>query len=143
MYIWMHQPYLGKVTAPYGQKWLAEGLVMTLPILLVSSEKRSGGSSQYDRHNMLARQLHPAKSQLSYFTSDTQISFASRNHQCKNDKIFFQWTLLHARGRQYAQIDWRCNEVTEFYSPISFLHIPYHVIQMGKVKMLWFNLKVH
>ena len=120
MYIWMHQPYLGKVTAPYGQKWLAEGLVMTLPILLVSSEKRSGGSSQYDRHNMLARQLHPAKSQLSYFTSDTQISFASRNHQCKNDKIFSQVD----RGWQYAQIDRRCNEVTEFYSPIWFLHIP-------------------
>ena len=63
---------------------------MTLPILLVPSEKSSGGSSQYDRHNMLVRQLHFAKLQLSYFTSDTQISFASRNHQCKNDKIFSQ-----------------------------------------------------
>ena len=72
-------------------------------------KKSSGRSSQHNRHNMLVRQLRSAKSQLLHITSDTQISFASRNHQYNNDEIFSQWTLLPARGRQYAQADPRCN----------------------------------
>ena len=45
-------------------------------------------------HNMFVKQLLSAKSQLPYFTSNTQISVKSRHQQYNNHKIFSQWTLF-------------------------------------------------
>ena len=75
------------------------------------TEIASGRSSQNNRHNILVRQLYSAKSQPSYFASNTRISFSSRDHHRNNGEIFSQRILLCVRGWQYIhkQIDQRCN----------------------------------
>ena len=91
-------------------------------------------------HNMFVKQLLSAKSQLPYFTSNTQISVKSRHQQYNNHKIFSPWTLFCTKiDNMHKQIE-VAMQVSEIFFPISFVrnllkvnrNQPQRVIQMRK-----------